>query len=132
MDNFKSESNKNSLPIEMADLIDRFGKDIENEFLYEIVEDSIRSIASHINTIKETGIDSDFSLVSRLIHSIKGIASNMAAIALSQKAATLENEVNNGNTGNISNAINEIKKDLDILKEYTAQTGWVENAREEI
>ena len=112
--------------VDMEDILDRFGDDIEIEFLYEIAAQSIESISNNLAKIEKIDLESDISGMSPIVHSMKGVASNLGATSLVSLALELEGNIKQGSIDDIRNKISEIQNDIQALSDFVSQSGWVE------
>ena len=118
--------NTNNQIVDINDLYARYGKDCDNEFIDDIFEICIENIKSNIDNIVAANDQTELEFITRQVHSIKGVSSNMSAYAISNKAATLENELRNGITENLIDSIDDIQSEFENLINFISQENWLE------
>ena len=103
-------------PIDYKNVLNEFSND--EKFLLQIIGEFLKQVDDQIEKIKEAIARGDSDTIMKEAHTIKGAASTLKAVELSEAAYTLEVIGRSKNLDNISETVNLIEKETLRLREY--------------
>jgi PAS domain S-box-containing protein len=116
-------SNKNQGNVfNLKDALERAMDD--KSFLKMILEEFIRGLPLHIDSIKEAVLKKDKYALIRTAHSLKGSSSNVGAVMISSTASELETAGTNDNLSSCTKTINKLDNEVTYFFEHINKIDW--------
>ena len=115
--------------IDWQDLINRLE---DEELIIEIVPEFLQNDHQYIEQISAALTAGDTKQLQMSAHTLKGAAATVGAVALSQKAKALELLAEELNLDHAQPLLEEIKTELDKVREFLTNPNWPQIAKADI
>ena len=115
--------------IDWQDLVDRLE---DEELIIELVPEFLENDEQYLEHIATAISSDDAKLLQMSAHTLKGAATTVGAVALSQKAKTLELLAEQLKLDNLESIIEEIRVELDKVRNFLAKPNWPEIAKAQV
>lgn len=101
------------------------------EVYRELLADFVHELPAKLESIRSHFLERDLSMLGRAAHNLKGVAANLGAMKLSESAAKLDKQCNDGYTESIEGLILEIQEVgsrlRDVVRDFLAGASLVES-----
>ncbi|MBN2844118.1 MAG: Hpt domain-containing protein [Sedimentisphaerales bacterium] len=115
--------------INVRDIIDRIGDDIEDEFILEIIAESLSGIEKNLCKLGQAVTAANAQSIGELAHAIKGTSGNIGIEPIHVLALQLETQAKAGKIDNAQMLYDQISKIFEQVKHYTSDSDWYTKAK---
>ncbi len=115
--------------INVRDIIERIGDDIEDEFILDIITESLTGIEKNLCKLGDAVAAANAQSIGELAHAIKGTSGNIGIEAIHILALQLETQAKAGKIDNAQMLYDQISKLFEQVKHYTSDDNWYTKAK---
>ncbi|MBN2246155.1 MAG: Hpt domain-containing protein [Candidatus Aminicenantes bacterium] len=114
----EKKDNPTKIPIHLESALDRTGND--EEFLYELINIYVDDYEEKYQELKSAIEQEDYSQIQEIGHSLKGSSANLSLTYMQAASLDMEMAGREKNIKQAEEALNKLKAEFEVVKEYFA------------